>query len=158
MIKLQPLAQDNIEYLRNLRNENRTHFFNSDLISAEQQVRWFSQFRPRINQEEMFIIMAERPDKTSFPIGAIHYKFHSEGEVELGRIMIEDSHRGGGYLQEAISNLLDNLKFERCYLTVRKDNTRAVKAYKKCNFVIESEFVDNGVEGYVMVYNKSKES
>ncbi len=88
------------------------------------------------------------------PIGLA--SFHPEPETEsvkLNKLYLLPDYHGKGYGQKILSYIIDcsrNLNTKKLYLTVNKNNTKAINAYIRAGFFKESEVVTDIGNGYVM--------
>jgi RimJ/RimL family protein N-acetyltransferase len=55
---LRTMGEDDIELLRDWKNEHRQFFFHKDIISREQQQGWFGRFE-QARDDHMFVVMVE---------------------------------------------------------------------------------------------------
>lgn len=85
-------------------------------------------------------------------IGYISYKF-KENDLFLSKLYIQSHNQGKGYAQESlryIMHIASEKKCNRVYLTVNKNNQKAIRAYERFGFkLIEAKVFDIGA-GYVM--------
>lgn len=76
-----------------------------------------------------------------------------DGSLFLSKLYLKKEERGKGYLKEVfdfLKSLSKEKKLNRIWLTVNKQNHRAIAGYKKMGMsIIRSEVTDIG-EGYVM--------
>lgn len=94
------------------------------------------------------------------PVGYIHFK-EEENKIFLSKIYLlqEEKYKGLGQslLNEVIKFAIDN-NYKSIYLTVNKNNAKAIRFYEKNNFKqVKSETFDIG-NGYVMddfIYEKN---
>ena len=71
-IRLRTIKISDIEFLRLIKNSNRYSFFDTRLITANQQKKWFKNYL-RDKLENLFIV-EEKINETFFRIGSMGYK------------------------------------------------------------------------------------
>jgi GNAT superfamily N-acetyltransferase len=88
------------------------------------------------------------------PIGLASYHLKKENErVKLNKLYLLPIYHGKGYGQKALKYIADcsrQLNAKILYLTVNKNNTKAINAYYRAGFYLESEVVNDIGNGYVM--------
>jgi RimJ/RimL family protein N-acetyltransferase len=88
------------------------------------------------------------------PIGFVSYYFEKDNrKVKLSKLYILQSFHGLGYGQEALDfakRCAKELKALDLYLTVNKQNKKAIDAYKKAGFYIEKSVINDVGNGYIM--------
>lgn len=142
-IKLRPLRREDIEMIRQWRNQDaiRRWFVYREIISAEQQQKWWDKYSLADN-DMMFVI--ERLED-SLPVGAVAlYNIVPGEEAEFGRLMIGEScAHGKGYAVEATRLLTDfginSLGLKKVNLEVFKDNAAAYNVYLKCKYSVVAQ-------------------
>lgn len=138
------------------REDIRHHFIKSDIISWEQHLSWWEEYRTKNND---FIFIIEETKKPNRPVGQVSlYNIDLENnEAEYGRLMIGDNEaRGKGLARRATELLMtwafNSLGIKRIYLEVFKDNTVAISLYRRCGFI------SFGDRGELHLMNISRES
>jgi RimJ/RimL family protein N-acetyltransferase len=121
------------------REDIRHHFIKSDIISWEQHLAWWDDYRAK---NDDFVLIIEETEKLNRPVGQVSlYNIDLENdEAEYGRLMIGDNEaRGKGLARRATELLIawafNRLKIKRIYLEVFKKNTTAINLYRRCGFV-----------------------
>lgn len=88
------------------------------------------------------------------PIGFISYHTDSdEKKVKLSKLYILTNYHGKGIGQAALQFVINKsieLNAHKLYLTVNKQNIKAIDAYKRAGFYVDSEVVADIGNGYVM--------
>jgi hypothetical protein len=85
-LRLRSITKDDIENLRNWKNENKNSFFLKQEITPEQQEKWFSNFSDRGN-DHMFIV-EQLHEGTWQPTGCMGFrKLEEEGCVDAYNII-----------------------------------------------------------------------
>lgn len=134
-INLRLITENDIEWLRQLRNRYAGDFFTKDQITPQQQRAWYQKYSENVN-DKMFIIQL----KDSTPVGTIAlYNINiADRSAELGRTVLLAEHRGQGYMEEAIKILkvhaFENMRLWHIRLSVYLDNASAISLYHKCGF------------------------
>lgn len=86
-------------------------------------------------------------------VGYLAYVLKHDNRVFLSKIYIKMSAQGKGIGKEALNRVKEYANKNTCktvYLTVNKENTKGIRAYKKTGFeIITDEITDIG-NGYVM--------
>lgn len=140
---LSPLAEEDIEYLRQLRNreENRRCFLHDALIEKERQQSWYRNYLDK-EGDYMFSV---RERETGHICGAvaIYALSQDKREAEFGRLLIDPERAGRGWGYEATRLAcrlaFEQLKTESLSLEVFADNERALKIYERAGFVAKRE-------------------
>lgn len=126
------------------RNQNhiRRWFLHADVISPEQHLAWYAQYKERADD---FVFVIEETDVLKAPVGqiALYRIDQQQGSAELGRLLIgvpEAASRGLARL--AVSRLVDEA-FERwglseVHLQVLSSNIAALAVYRACGFLASS--------------------
>lgn len=121
-IKLRPIAKDDLEWARKLRNKNREHFFDNSLISKEQQEKWYKTLA-----YPFFVVEYRRK-----MVGTIAIR-GSLGQFEIHNVLIDEKYRKKGLLRQAIS-ILEKKYGTPLYVDVQVKNKSAINAYKELGF------------------------
>jgi RimJ/RimL family protein N-acetyltransferase len=121
------------------REDIRVQFVHSDIITWEQHLAWWEEYRTRSND---FVFMIEEARHLHRPVGQVSlYNIDLEKrEAEYGRLMIGDSEaRGKGLARKAtellVSWAFDSIGLQRIYLVVFKSNRTSANLYRRCGFV-----------------------
>ncbi len=137
-ITLRTISEKDIEKIRVWKNEHRSSFFFQDIISPENQIRWFRKYLSRGND---FVFIVSYTDKD---IGCIAFRELDE-VIDIYNVILGDKSFGGkGYMSIAnsimCSYIIDNFKKD---ITVKVLKTNpAIKWYLKNNF-LEIDDTDN---------------
>lgn len=154
-VDIRPLRKDDIEFLRNWRNNpDNTRFLSQiPFITPEMQKSWFEKYLSD-NDEIIFAIVENQ--KLNRIVGSFSLYNFGEDDVEFGKILIGDPEAHGrniGFntLTAAKDIAFNMMKKKSVKLHVFKDNIPAVKIYTKAGFKIISEHTaDNGFVEYEM--------
>lgn len=135
-LSLLPLERENIQLIRCWRNldDVRTCFINQEIISAEQQEKWYSSYLSK-PMDYVFQVMN---NETNSVIGMCSlYNFtENNTAAEFGRLIIDPRVRGKGYGTEALKLTIElafaQMKLSKIFLEVFSDNSAALKTYQNC--------------------------
>lgn len=153
-ITLRPVAFSDLTQMRNWRNSDwaRSFFLNNNIISEEQQERWYGSY---INKTDdyMFIIQIGDLDVGT---AALYHVNYEKGSAEFGRLLIaEKIARGKGVGEKVVKTVsdfaLDSLKLREVTLEVFSSNTQAVHIYEKVGYRIIDKYLNEDREVYKMV-------
>jgi len=139
VFSLQLLHRDDLEWLRNLRNDSRENFFNTAEISPAQQAEWFRTIpygdtRWVIWDRQIrcgyFSIEHTKPDLPIFP---------SEKPVwYLNALLVDPAQRGRGVIQAA-ADAFDGMLSYVGY--VREGNEPSLRACAKLGLVDRGKYI-----------------
>lgn len=144
---LKSISEEDIEHIRNWKNDNRRSFFYQGIISREQQKIWFDQYCSREN-DYIFMVMSE----SNVGIGCLGFRKKDE-EIDIYNVLRGVRNTPCISIHDAMHALIAYISQKysmhiKC--DVLKDNP-AVGWYKKCGFDILEE-----KEYYVMEANSDK--
>lgn len=136
-IVLFPLTEEDCFRYIDLRNmeENRKWFIHDQIITYEQQARWYSKYLT----DNLDIMFAIKNEVSEFVGGCAIYDIDIESKsAEFGRLLIDHNCRGKNYGYKALEAVLDfgfnNLELEKITLSVFENNDSAISCYKRCGF------------------------
>lgn len=135
---LKPMNEDSAERYRRLRNmeENRKWFFHNEVISAEEQRRWYERYLTE-NGDYMFGAFERESQKYVGGIG-IYDLDHTARTAEVGRILIDRTYAGKGYGAEAIGGMIrfaqDQLGLRLLNAYIWSDNVASIRSFEKSGF------------------------
>lgn len=128
-IKLKPISALDLEFLRQLRNENRQYFLDSNYIAIPDQKKWFENYKKKDN-DQMFVL-AKGQERIG--AGAIYNINNIYKSAEIGRLAIEHKYQGRGYgkilLREIEKIAFGELKLTQLKLEVLVGNRKAINVY-----------------------------
>jgi RimJ/RimL family protein N-acetyltransferase len=146
-VRLRLIERSDLELIRRWRNRDdiRTRFFSTGLITEQQQLNWWQSYADA-DDDWFYIIELLDPDLGPRPAGAIalyHYD-RTARTAEYGRLMIgEDWARERGLARSASRLLLDygrrHLNLSSIHLEVFRDNTPALQLYESLGFREEGD-------------------
>jgi RimJ/RimL family protein N-acetyltransferase len=158
-IRLCPLAVEDIEKMRLLRNKNKKCFVYSKEISAEKQKKWYTEYLNKKN-DYMFSVFADGAWTGAVSIYDVDA---TNGTAEFGRLMIDRTAADRGGLGYEATVCACRIAF-RCLcmrkirLEVYADNEPAKKTYLKAGFTSVGErFDDFGEKMLLMELNRKEE-
>ena len=129
------LEEDNLEFIRKLKNRNRNAFFAQSYISKSAQREWFEAYRDR-EYDTIFILSNEAQY-----VGCMGIR-KEKNEWDLYNVLIaKGEHSGQGVMSAFLRKIVNyQLTIEDWPVRARvlTQNT-AVQWYYKNNFVIESD-------------------
>jgi diamine N-acetyltransferase len=91
-------------------------------------------------------------ESDAFPIGFISFT-PSGNAVKLNKLYLKAAQQGKGFGKAGLMYVIDYARehhFKQVYLTVNKNNTKAIKAYEKTGFVLTESVVNDIGDGFVM--------
>ena len=158
-IILRPLEQEDIEYLREWRNDekNTKYLRKIGYISEEQQKKWYEGYL--VNEDEYTFAIEERCELNRIVGSASLYGFNN-GQVEFGKILIGDSEAHGKkigcHTTEAISSIaFDYFNCKKVILRCFVENKGACYVYKQAGFCeVDSYITSDGQEEVFMELTK----
>lgn len=134
-VRLEPLKAYELEKMRELRNENRGFFISRDIITPEQQIKWYDNYLKKEN-DFMFSVYYKNTD---IWIGVVGLYNIIAQEAEFGRIIVDSklvNEKGLG-LDTTICTCkigFNNINISKIKLEVFSNNFSAIKTYEKAGF------------------------
>ena len=147
-IILRPLEEEDIELLRELRNENRHLFLTTDVVTAEGQRKWYQHY---LTKQDDIMFVVEKKDNPGQFIGTVAlYDIDWDNMIcEFGRTLIDKKlapEKGIG--TEATAAMcafgFDVLKIKKIIGHAWKTNERILKVDLRAGYQIIRE-QDDGV-------------
>ena len=159
-VELRPLYQNDIENLRNWRNdEKNTKFLRKiPFISSDAQEQWYRKYLA--NPDEMCFSIYEIHELNRI-VGSLSLYNFSNAQAEFGKILIGDEEAHGKKIGvNSIIALLSiaffQLDLSRVYLHVFNNNKPAKHVYETVGFEIEKTSVVDGMEELLMSISSEK--
>lgn len=157
-VTLKPLAQHEIELLRNWRNDSTENLYITRMpfITKEMQSQWFSRYL----EDNNCVMMAAYHGQDL--VGSVSLYDFNGNTAEFGKLMIGNLYRGKGFGHDITKACLD-IGFEDMGLTniiasVHTENLPALKIYVKIGFVITGRVpFSGGAEGFEFLLALPKE-
>jgi RimJ/RimL family protein N-acetyltransferase len=135
-ISFEPLSYRNLEFVRELRNQNKEWFMDSKEVLEEEHRQFF-----RETTQSGDINLVIRDNTTTERVGFISiYNITPDGHANIGRMMVKDSHQHQGYMLAALIKAFDLCHYfdiRQLVLEVKASNVPARSLYTKCGFVTE---------------------
>lgn len=153
---LKPLSLADAEKMRQIRNQNRTRFFDAKEISAESQQKWYNHYIAAKN-DYMFSVYLKDPDVWVGAVGIYHVDLQ-EKSAEFGRLLIHSENIRGLGLDATLAACkfaFEQLKIKKIYLEVYANNISAIRTYERAGFQLcENRSTENSVSIlYMEKYN-----
>ena len=158
-VLLKPLKEDDIELLRNWRNDANNSLFLRKIpyITPKMQKEWFENYM--LNLDEFAFSISEIV-KLHRVVGSLSLYQFKASECFFGKILIGDSDAHGRQVgfnatKAAIEIAFYKLNIKKVYLNVYKNNLPALHIYKAVGFEIEDVKSDScGFEEYTMALKR----
>lgn len=136
-VTIRPITYDDTEDIIRWRNSDsvRSRFIDQRLFTKESHEYWLKNF-VETGKVAQFIILLDGKG-----VGSVYLRDidRDERSAEYGIFIGEESARGKGVGTKSASLILEyafnDLKLEKIFLRVYKDNAGAVKSYEKAGFV-----------------------
>jgi RimJ/RimL family protein N-acetyltransferase len=129
-IALRIIENEDIEFIRKWRNENREFFFYKKIINPKQQLEWFKGY---IDNDSEYIFIVEYEE---LKVGCIGYRFLNENIDVYNVILGDKKFRGKGIMSKALrlicSYIMDNYNNEITLMVLPENKARIF--YLKNNF------------------------
>ncbi|HEY4789531.1 MAG TPA: GNAT family N-acetyltransferase [Bacteroidales bacterium] len=154
MLSFQKASIDDIYLLRTLAREIWTTCY-PGIITMEQieyMLNWMYSAET-IRKEIKEGVYWELVYLENMPIGFLSITCTNDGIAKLNKLYMKNTHHGKGFGQQALShvtNFARKNKLKEVYLTVNKENSKAIKAYEKAGFVRSDSVVNDIGGGFVM--------
>jgi len=113
----------------------------SKKVTINDEIAWFKKVNKKKNRLNLAICLEEKY------IGNIYFTDIKKSSAEFHIFIGENSLWGKGIGSKSMILSLDflriNLDIKKIYLKVKKENTSAIKLYKKCGFKVKKELDNN---------------
>ncbi len=136
-IILRKARQEDIDFLRNLRNEPDVYRYSRQAreASREEHAAWFSKINEAGGETELFIIQDGQ-----IPVGQVRVDLCGAGEAEIS-ISVSQEFRGNGFAARAVELLIARVvaagDANRLVATVHEDNAASARLFEKLGFKFE---------------------
>jgi len=136
VVRLRLLAEADLGMTMSWRNRDdvRTWFKNSQIITTDQHQAWFAQYSAR-DDDFLFVVEAQGRPVGQASVYGIDWR---AGTAEVGRFLAAPEGTGRGYIGLACAELLrfcaDTLHLKSVFLEVKEDNARAIGIYARNGF------------------------
>lgn len=128
------LSAKHLDWMTNVRNQNREWFMNSQPVEFKDTETWFE--KSTDNGDLNLVIKTFGGDRVGF---ISVYNISPDGSATIGRMMVHDKFKHQGYMEGAMIGVLDICKrylgIESLTLEVKKNNIPARDLYCKFGFV-----------------------
>jgi diamine N-acetyltransferase len=150
--KIEPIANEDVR-LRLIENsdlittlawrnhdEARKWFKTSSELTFEQHQTWFNRY---LSNDDDFLFVVEAEGKLIGQVSAYGIEWE-KGVAEIGRFVVAPGYAGKGYASKALKALIqfcaDSLDLKYLFLEVFEGNDRAIRLYKRHNFLEECRY------------------
>lgn len=133
-VRLGTIGADDLEFLRQLRNQERRWFFDSAIISPEAQEAWHRGLGRDPHNHWYMVRVGDQP------AGCFSIKIGDDSRAEVRCILLAPEFRGQGVMTRAIRAAMDELGPGLHYFAeVLTDNDASLGLFNRLGFV--SKFV-----------------
>lgn len=146
-ISIKPINKSHLSKLRLWKNQNKNNFFHKDLITQEDQTKWYKLFKSRKN-DYMFVITNNNSLVGCMGIRLINDEWDVYNVI-LGNLKYSKK----GIMSIAFLKMIEyalSLKKTKISLKVLKNNP-AIIWYKKQNF----EIINSNENFHIMIYKNN---
>lgn len=160
-IKLRPLKKEDIEILREWRNDKETTFYLRDIgyITKEMQANWYESYEN--NKSELTFVIEEKNVSNAI-VGSISLYDIKDDIAEVGRVQIgcKEAH-GKGIGRTALAMIcwfgFQSLNLKTIIASVHQENIAAHKNHMRTGFTVEGKksFEKGGFEDLVKITGDS---
>jgi diamine N-acetyltransferase len=153
MLTFRKAENVDIYLLESLANEIWLNYYPG--IITTDQIRYMLQLmysHETIQKEMQDGTIWEIIEEDAVPLGFLSCTVRNN-EVKLNKLYLKIEHHGKGYGRVTLQHVIDFAKqnhFKKIYLTVNKNNDKAIKAYEKAGFVCTNSVVNDIGGGFVM--------
>lgn len=154
-IRIKTICQEDIEYIRQLRNKNKNYFLYSEEISKRDQIKWYEKYT-KDKTDYMFIISRLINDEEiKLGVAAIYHIDSIKRECEFGRIIVDRENvcqKGMGVvITKSICDIAKEFfHIASVRLEVFDDNEPAKKTYIRAGFEINGYLCDTNTKKRVL--------
>lgn len=139
LIDLRLVKESDAKFIMNLRtNENISRFISLTSVNINEQIQWIKNYKLREEKKEEFYFIVENKNGLSCGTVRIYNINYKSKETTWGSFIL-DKIRPEGASSEVIDLSLNfiskELKLEKVYLDVRKENYKAIHIYEKNKFI-----------------------
>lgn len=128
MLQLKLITENDLEFVRQLRNANRKWFFDSQEISPEQQKKWFKSLYSGDLRFRFYIIWLD--DQRA---GTVSRKYLKQDVTEIGNLMLIPEAQGKGIMTDVIRKL--RVRDNHFYIAfVKPSNKKSLAVFERAGF------------------------
>jgi RimJ/RimL family protein N-acetyltransferase len=128
-VRLDAIRAGDLEFLRQLRNQERRWFFDQTEITPEAQLAWHGGLGRDPNNHWFMVRVGDQP------AGCFSIKVGADHRAEVRCILLANSYRGHGVMTRAIASAMDQLGGHlRYFAEVLPDNEASLGLFKRLGF------------------------
>jgi RimJ/RimL family protein N-acetyltransferase len=128
-VRLDTIRPDDLEFLRQLRNQERRWFFDQTMISPEAQRAWHDGLGRDPHNHWYMVRVDDRP------AGCFSIKVGDDSRAEVRCILLAPEFRGRGVMTRAIRSAMDELGSHlRYFAEVLTNNDASLGLFKRLGF------------------------
>ncbi len=136
-VKVEPIAKQDLDFLREGRNESLESFLDSRFVTEESQAKWYKSYLK--SKDEYMLLLTINGLRVG--AGSIYKINQTDKIAEIGRFFIKSEFRNRGYGKKLLSKIEDiainELKIKTLKLRVISKNIAANNLYKESGFQIK---------------------
>lgn len=126
-LRLRLITEDDLDWVRKLRNDNQAYFFTQKNITRKQHQQWYKSLV--VDSPDFFVIWWG-----DNRVGTISVIYNQDKKITtISNVLIEEGYRHRGILKEALE-ILKKEYGKNMELEVKSDNINAIKTYKRLGF------------------------
>jgi len=133
---MRPLKDEDVELIRQWRNNHRDSFFDASEITKEMQRAWYQRYKETDGKDQMFIMCLK--DGTAIGQVAIYNINVADRNADFGRFLLLEEYRGHGYAEECVKGMMEycfeTLRLYKVKIQVHLDNIDAIAIYARSGF------------------------
>jgi diamine N-acetyltransferase len=136
-ITLSLLRHSDLLETLNWRNNYRTWFNDSNVISLQEHLAWFKQYQQKNND---FVFIARNTDQERVGQVSVYNIDWKEKHAEFGRVLVNPVFAGQKYMKKSCEALLhfcqNCLELRYLHLAVKANNKKAIYLYQNLGFTM----------------------
>jgi len=133
-INLTALQKDDLEMIRQWRNQYKHNFYDESYITKEKQREFYN----NLQQSSDYFFIIRLKDNTPVGTIALYDLRLDDRSATLGRFLLLDNYRGQGIATEAvnlITELADRIRLWKIRVDCKEDNIDAIRVYERCGYI-----------------------
>ena len=128
-VRLDSIVEDDLEFLRQLRNRERRWFFDQTEITPEAQRAWHRSLGANPDNHWFMVRVGNAP------AGCFSIKVGGDGRAEVRCILLDETFRGRGVMTRAIGAAMDRIgRHLRYFAEVLPDNDPSLGLFDRLGF------------------------
>lgn len=139
IINLRLVKEEDADFILKLRNDKElSKFISPTNISLEEQIEWIKSYKIRENKNKEFYFIVENKEKVCCGTVRIYNIDFKMAEGIWGSFILDKIRPDGAsneVMELSLKFAFENLKLEKLYLDVRKENYKAIHIYEKNGFI-----------------------